>query len=202
MTVQAVSEHKTRTALARTSEALPPDAEIMTGEDVFELGDIGRAELVKGELVRMAPTGHLHGYIEYRFSKVLGIFVDEHKLGRVLTGEVGIYTGRDPDTVRGADVAFISNERLAQVHSHSYLDVAPELIVEVMSPDDRWYDVNDKLTEYFDIGVQIVWVADPLRRQVRVYRSLTEMQILSVDDTLSGGEALPGFGVTVAELFE
>jgi Uma2 family endonuclease len=169
---------------------------------MFELGDIGRAELVKGELVRMAPTGHLHGYVESRFSKVLSIFVDERKLGRVLTGEVGIYTGRDPDTVRGADVAFISNERMAQVQSHSYLDIAPELIVEVMSPDDRWYDIDNKLTEYFDIGVQVVWVADPQRRQVRVYRSLTEIEILGVGDTLAGGEVLPGFDVAVGELFE
>jgi Uma2 family endonuclease len=154
---QVVSGRQTRVALAQTSTTLRSAAETTTGEEMFELGDIGRAELVKGELVRMAPTGHLHGYIGFKFSKILGVFVDEHKLGRVLTGEVGIYTGRDPDTVRGADVAFISNERLAQVQSQSYLDVAPELIVEVMSPDDRWYDVDDKLMEYFDIGVQVVW---------------------------------------------
>jgi len=181
---------------------LQTDITVMTGEDLFALGDLGRTELVKGELVRMAPTGHLHGYIEFRFGKVLGIFVDGHQLGRVLGGEVGIYTHRNPDTVRGADVVFISNERLAQVQSHSYLDVAPELIVEIMSPDDRWSDVNDKLTEYFDVGVQIVWVADPHRRQVHVYRSLTEIKILTVDDTLSGGDVLPGFSVSVAELFE
>jgi Uma2 family endonuclease len=174
----------------------------LTGEELFELGDIGRTELVKGELVRMAPTGHPHGYIEVNFSATLHTFVRRRKLGRVLSGEVGIYTGRDPDTVRGADVAYISNERLAQVQSHSYLDVAPELIVEVMSPDDRWYDINDKLTEYFGIGVQVVWVADPQRKQVHVYRSLTEIEILSVEDTLSGGEILPGFDVAVAELFE
>ena len=202
MTVQIVSGCQTRVTLAQTAATLPSAATIITGQELFELGDIGRAELVKGELVRMAPTGYLHGFVEVRFGKVLSIFVDERKLGHVLSGEVGLYTGRDPDTVRGADVTFISNERLAQVQSHSYLDVAPELIVEVMSPDDRWYDINDKLAEYFDVGVQIVWVADPQRRQVRVYRSLTEIEILGVDDTLSGGEVLPGFGVAVAELFE
>jgi Uma2 family endonuclease len=202
VTVQVVSGRQTRVTLAQTSAALPSDATIITGEELFELGDIGRAELVKGELVRMAPAGHPHGYIEVNFAAALHTFVRRHKLGRVLSGEVGLYTGRDPDTVRGADVAFISNERLAQVQSQSYLDVAPELIVEVMSPDDRWYDVNDKLTEYFDVGVQMVWVADPQRRQVRVYRSLTEIKILGAEDTLSGGEVLPGFGVAVAELFK
>ena len=203
MVVQAISERSlARTVFAPTDELLPTATTIMTGEDLFELGDIGRTELVKGELIRMAPTGHLHGYIELRFGKALSIFVDEHKLGRVLSGEVGLYTQRDPDTVRGADVAFISNERLAQVQSHSFLDVAPELIVEILSPDDRWYAVNAKLTEYFDVGVQMVWVADPHQRQVRVYRSLTEVDILTVDDTLSGGDVLPGFSVPVAELFE
>ncbi len=194
MTVQAIPKDKIST--------LPADAGVLTGKDLFALGDIGRAELVKGELVRMTPTGHPHGHYEVNFVLSLGAFVRQHKLGRVLSGEVGLYTRRNPDTVRGADVAFISNERLAQVQSQSYLDVAPELIVEVISPDDRWYDITDKLAEYFDVGVQVVWAANPQRRQVLVYRSLTEIEILGVEDTLSGGEALPGFGVAVAELFE
>ncbi len=182
----------------------------MTGEELFKLGDIGRAELVKGVLVHKPPAWYIHGYVEVNFAVALDTIVQQHKLGRILTGEVGIYTERDPDTVRGADVIFISNERMAQVQSQSYLDVAPELIVEVLSPDDRWYDVNDKLAEYFNIGVQVVWIADPRRRQVHVYRSLTEVEIFGVDDTLSGGEVLPGFpigtlgrcSVAVAELFE
>ena len=210
MTIQVVSGRQTRVTLAQTTATLPSGATILTGEELFELGDIGRTELVKGELVRMAPTGHPHAYIEVNFSAALHAFVRQRKLGRVLSGEVGIYTGRDPDTVRGADAAFISNERLAQVQSQSYLDVAPELIVEVLSPDDRWYDINNKLAEYFNIGVRIVWIADPQHRQVHVYRSLTEMEILGVEDTLSGGEVLPGFpigtlgrcSVAVGELFE
>lgn len=180
---------------------LPKDSEKMTGEELFALGDIGRAELVKGELIRMAPAGHPHGYIEFNFGRILGNFISEHKLGRILGGEVGIYTTRNPDTVRGADVAFISNERLAQVQSHSYLDVAPELIVEVLSPDDSWSEVNEKLEEYFAVGVKMVWVADPRRQQVYVYHSLTEMERFTTDDTLSGGEVLPDFQVPVAELF-
>jgi Uma2 family endonuclease len=203
MTVRAVPEHHLiRVISPPTSETRSTNVVVMTGQEMFALGDIGRAELVEGELVRMAPTGHLHGYIELRFGKMLSMFVDEYKLGRVLSGEVGIYTQRDPDTVRGADVAFISNERLAQVQSHNYLDVAPELIVEIMSPNDRWCDVNDKLTEYLNLGVQIVWVADPQRRQVHVYRSSTEIKILSVGDTLTGGDVLPGLSISVAELFE
>ncbi len=203
MIVPAVLEHRLVKAIhPRTGKVSMIDVTAMTGEELFSMGDIGRTELVKGELVCMAPTGHLHGYIESKFSAILYAFVEEHKLGRVLVGEVGIYIQRDPDTVRGADAAFISNERMAQVQSSSYLDVAPELIVEVMSPDDRWHDLTDKLTEYFDVGVQMVWVAEPRQRRVHVYRSLTEIEILTADDTLTGGDVLPGFSVPVAELFE
>ena len=166
------------------------------------MGDIGRTELVKGEIIFMSPTGYLHGFIEVNFSSLLRNFVDKHKLGRVLGGEVGIYTARNPDTVRGADVAFISNERLAQAKSKSFLDVAPELIVEVLSPDDRWRDINAKLKEYFAIGAQVVWIADPQSRQVHVYRSLTNVAILSGNDTLTAEDILPGFSAPVSDFFE
>jgi Uma2 family endonuclease len=90
---------------------------------------------------------------------------------------------------------------MAQVKSESYLDVAPELIVEILSPGDRWDEVNDKLTEYFAIGVQMVWVVDPKRKQFHLYRALTEVGILTAEDDISGGEVLSGFSVGVAELF-
>jgi Uma2 family endonuclease len=88
------------------------------------------------------------------------------------------------------------------VQSKSFLDVCPELIVEVMSPDDTWSEVQDKLAEYFAVGAKSIWVADPKRQRVHVYRSLTDLDVLSVQDTLTGGEVLPGFQVTVAELFD
>lgn len=174
---------------------------LLTGEDLFALGDIGRTELVKGEIIRMAPTGYLHGRIELKFGKILDSFVEQHNLGQVFVGEVGIYTHRNPDTVCGADVAYVSHERLSQAQSQSYLDVAPELIVEILSPDDRWSDVTDKLDEYFGIGVQQVWVANPKRQEVFVYCSPTDVKRFAANEKLSGGEVLPGFEVVVAELF-
>ena len=174
---------------------------LITGEALAEMGDIGRNELVEGRIVLMSPTGWRHGKYESRFDYFLSIFVDEHNLGEVLVGEVGLYTQRNPDTVRGADVIFISRERLAKVKSASFLDVAPELIVEIMSPDDRWINVKQKLKEYFTIGVDIVWVVDPSDKTVSVYRSLTEVQILAENDTLSGEDILPGFELSVASLF-
>lgn len=173
----------------------------ITGEDLARLGDIGPSELIKGEIVYMSPTGFWHGSVEGRISRIVGNFVSAQGLGEVFSGEVGIYTQRNPDTIRAADVGFVSRGRLAQVKSKSYLDVAPELVVEILSPDDRWSDLTDKLDEYFAIGVNVIWVVDPRRKQVYVYRSVTDVQRLSVEETLTGGEALPSFSVPVAELF-
>jgi Uma2 family endonuclease len=180
---------------------LSGDAPLLTGKDLFAMGDIGRAELIEGRLIRMSPTGYAHGYIEINLAGILREFVNQHHLGKVFGGEVGIYTHHNPDTVRGADVAYVSNERLAQIHSRSYLDIAPELIVEILSPDDRWDDLMDKLDEYFAIGVQMVWVADPKRQQIFIYHSVTEVERLTLNDQLTGGTVLSGFQVAVAEVF-
>jgi Uma2 family endonuclease len=174
---------------------------VLTGEELAQVGNIGRSELVKGEIVYMSPTGYSHADYEGNFYAALRAHVRKNKLGRVFVGEVGIYTGHNPDTVRAADAAFVSHHRMAQVKSQSYLDVAPELVVEVLSPDDRWNDLMDKLDEYFAIGVKLVWIADPRRQQVYAYHSVTDVQRLSAEDTLTGGEVLPDFSVSVAELF-
>jgi Uma2 family endonuclease len=150
----------------------------------------------------MSPTGDVHGGYESNFDYALRTFVDAHKLGKVRVGEVGIYVARDPDTVRGADAIFISHERYAQKRSKSYLDVAPDLVVEVLSPNDAWSDVMQKLREYFAIGVRLIWVADPATRTVFAYRSITDVREFTERDELPGDDVLPGFAVPVARLFE
>ena len=176
-------------------------SQLVTGEELYRMGDLGRTELVRGEIVHMSPTGFTHGRIENQIGRVLGNFVLKQALGDVVSGEVGIYTGRNPDTVRAADVAFVSTERMAQVKSKSYLDVAPELVVEVLSPDDAWSSLMEKLDEYFASGVKMVWVADPRTRQIYVYHSMTSVERFTEQDTLTGGDVLPSFSVPVAELF-
>ncbi len=198
----AAADTLATTDLPENTISQPAPTSRITGEELFAMGEMPWTELVKGKIVHMTPTGHPHGFVEFNFARVIGTFVYQHKLGRVLGGEVGIYTGRDPDTVRAADMAFISNERMAKVRSRTYLDVAPELIVEVMSPDDRWSAVHAKLAEYFRIGVQMVWVADPGQCQVHVYRSPTRVDILTTADELSGEPVLAAFKVAVAELFD
>lgn len=151
----------------------------------------------------MSPTGDEHGGVELNFGELIKRFVREHQLGKVRTGEVGIYTRRHPDRVRAADVLFISHERYARrTPGPGYLDVAPELIVEVLSPDDTVMGLSEKLREYFAIGVRLVWIADPRARLVYAYRSLTDIREFKDTDTLPGDEVLPGFVVSVATLFD
>lgn len=174
---------------------------LITGEELAEMGDIGRCELVEGVLMMRSPTGWRHGRYEARFAYILQNFIEDNPIGEIFVGEVGIYTGRNPDTIRGADALFISHKRLEQTTTRSFLNVAPELIIEVMSPDDRWSEVKQKLREYFDIGVIQVWVADPADKTISVYRSLTKVQILNEADDISGGEILPDFIAKVADFF-
>ena len=182
----------------------PPQTEaLITGEELLAMGDTSLFELVEGRIIRMSPTGLEHGRYEGKFYKALESFIEQHNLGIVAVGEVGVYTHRDPDTVRGVDATFISHERLSRRQKKSgFLDVAPELIVEVMSPDDRWSEVKQKLREYFAIGVKLVWVADPADKTVYAYRSLTDVREFTEADALTGDDVLPGFTVSIAQLFE
>ncbi len=187
---------------AMVIEQARTETELITGEQLAAMGDIGPCELVKGRIVPVAPAGDEHGKIEIKIGTILYAFVMAHNLGKVRVGEVGIYTRRNPDTVRGADVLFISNERYARKTSRSFLDVAPDLVVEILSPSDRWTDVMGKLREYFAIGVRLVWVIDPRARCVYAYQSLTDVREFTEEDELPGDDVLPGFSVKVAELFE
>lgn len=183
-------------------ELAPTETKLITGEELAAMGDIGPCELIEGRIVPMTPTGGEHGRIEANIGAELLAYVRSHKLGKVLAGEVGIYTRRNPDTLRGADVLFISNERYAQQKSPGFLDVAPDLVVEILSPNDSWIEVTQKLREYFAIGVRLVWVADPQTRSVHAYRALTDVREFTENDDLPGDDVLPGFSVKVAQLFE
>ena len=165
------------------------------------MGDLGPCELVEGHIVPMSPANWKHGVLVGELTGELRRYANPLRLGRVLSGEVGIYTGRDPDTVRGADVAFISNERLADVQSKSFLDVAPELVVEVISPSNTWQEMREKLEEYFEAGVEQVWIVEPKPRRVLVYRDATTAEALSKTDTLHGTGVLAGFKLALSDLF-
>jgi Uma2 family endonuclease len=190
------------TAVQTPAQRAKSKERLITGEELYARGDIGPSELVAGRIVSHMPTGHPHGFIEGLIAFFLMLFNREHQFGRVLIGETGIYTRRNPDTVRAADVAFISHARLEQVQSNSFLDVAPELVVGIMSPGNSWSEVQAKLAEYFAIGVKLVWVVDPQLEQVHVYRALEQVTLLKKQDTLTGEDVLPGFTLALTEIFD
>jgi Uma2 family endonuclease len=149
----------------------------------------------------MTPTGFRHGEIELNLGAALREWAKGTGRGSAQVGEVGIYVRRNPDTVRAADVSFISHERLARQGSSGYLEVPPELVVEILSPEDRWRDVQAKLDDYFSAGVDRVWVVDPKARRVSVYFSPSQSHAFEAGQTLSDEELLPGFSLSVTEIF-
>ncbi|HEX3128560.1 MAG TPA: Uma2 family endonuclease [Thermoanaerobaculia bacterium] len=173
---------------------------LMTGEELARRPDL-HCELVDGRVVPMPMTGHVHGTIEAKLGAKLVAYADRTGRGIAMTGEVGIYIRHDPDTVRGSDALFISHERYARRGPYTFLDVAPELVVEVYSPDDRPGEAMKKIREYLAIGVDRVWYVDPRRRQVRIYRAPEQMETLGLSDVLQDEEILPGFSLPLAELF-
>ncbi|MBL1129503.1 MAG: Uma2 family endonuclease [Chloroflexi bacterium] len=174
---------------------------LITGEELAAMGDLGRCELVAGRIVKLSPTKMPHGRYEFEMARLLGDFVEKHDLGVVMVGEVGVYTRRDPDTVRGADVLYISHERLARATPGGFMDVAPELIVEVMSPSDRWSEVRKKIKEYFEVGVTVVLIVEPEEQTIVLYRSPTDIQEFTANDTLTVVDILPDFNLPLARLW-
>ncbi len=174
---------------------------LITGDELLAMGDTGPCELIDGRIVRMRPTGGEHAAIEAALTAKLHSYVRERRIGWVLGGEVGIYIRRSPDRVRGADAAFVSRERMPTRPGRRFLEVAPELVIEVLSPDDCWQDIRQKIEEYFEIGVERVWVVEPENRAVLVYRSPDESERMREGDVLEGHGTLEGFRLPVAELF-
>lgn len=177
------------------------DSQLITGEELLEMGDIGPCELIEGRIVPMSPAGARHGHIEVKVATILQSFVTANDLGWVMTGEVGIFTKRGPDSVRGADVLFISKERLDKIPDRGFLEVAPELVVEVRSPDETRKDVEEKIKEYLAIGVRWVWYFDPKIHSCAVHSSNKGVQNLNENDVLIGEEILTGLEIKLSALF-
>lgn len=160
------------------------------------------AELVKGVVKEYLVPGLKHGFICSRVDRLLGNHVEAHDLGRVMSNDTWVRTGSNPDTVRGADILYISYERLPKGPlAAGYLTISPDLVVEVKSPSDRWNDLFIKVGEYLGIGVRVVVIVDPATESVSVYRMEDGQRTLGVNDTLTLPDVLPGFSVPVAGLF-
>jgi Uma2 family endonuclease len=182
---------------------LPTTGKLLTAEEFARLPDPADGslqELVRGVVETRPPPGGLHGVCCLRVARRIGAFVEDNRLGTATCNDTGFVSERDPDTVRGPDVAFWSKERLPEV-PEGYIEVAPDLVVEVVSPNDHFSRVTRKLREYFERRVRMVWVIDPQDRSVSVYRSRKDVTVLTEPETLDGADVLPGFSCRVADLF-
>jgi Uma2 family endonuclease len=178
-------------------------ATLMTAEELIRLprGQF-RYELIDGELKQMSPAGHNHGRIAMRLSAPLAFYVGEKGLGEVYAAETGYKLKSNPDTVRAPDVSFIEQKRVNNVgEAKGYFPGAPDLAVEVLSPEDAVSGIEQKMGEWLDAGSRLVWVVSPKMRTVTVYRSRTDIRVLTEKDLLDGGSVVPGFEFPIAKLF-
>jgi len=177
---------------------------LLTVEEFWMLPDEGQPlELVRGRVVAMNQPGFRHGEI---CGNILGI-VREHvrsrKIGRAVCNDSGVQTELDPDTVRGADVAYYSFARLpAGTSPDRYPDVSPEIVFEVRSPWDRWSEIQVKVGEYLRAKVLVVCVVDPETESVIVYRGDQGPQTLEGNEELTFPGVLDEFRVPVSLIFE
>lgn len=176
---------------------------LMTADELLAMPrDNARYELVKGELIRISPNGGEHGTIAAVLTVIMGHFVREKKLGLVFGAETGFKIAFDPDTVRAPDFAFVSRERIPESGiPKGYWGGAPDLAVEVVSPGDIYGEIEDKVLEWLDAGTRMVIIVNPRRRSSTVYRSRTDVKILSENDELSGEDVLPDFVCKVSDFF-
>jgi len=175
-----------------------------TDEEFMALPKDGhRYEIVNGELIDMGNSGALHGYVcslllatlvSYSLSEKLGIVFDSSTAFKMKNGNR-----------RSPDISFFAKERLQGITElpSGFLEGAPDLVVEVLSPGNTVEEMHDKLVEYFDNGTRLAWMIHPSEHYILVYRSAQEPdRLLKSVDALDGEEVIPGFSLPVADLFQ
>ncbi|MCY3021971.1 MAG: Uma2 family endonuclease [Planctomycetota bacterium] len=165
--------------------------------------ELGHCELVDGEVIHLVPGGPEHSFVSNNVGRIIGNYVSRHRLGRVFGNEAGIHTRFEPPCTRGMDVAYFSYRRLPRGRlPKGFFRRPPELVVEVLGEDSTWASVERKVREYHEMGVDMVWIADPDTRTVKQCPRGAEPAVIPATGELGGGDILPGFTVTVAQFFD
>ena len=178
------------------------DTKLMTAEELLNMReDRQRYELVRGALRKRPLMGHLDSYYALNVGSELFMHVEANRLGRAYSSNTGFLLERDPDYVLAPDAAFVRQERVDAVgEERGYFPGAPDLVVEVISPSDRYADVDDKVKEWLNAGVLMVVVVNPRDCTVQVHTPDTVVTLTEAD-TLDGGDVVPGWRLPVADIF-
>ncbi len=174
-----------------------------TPEDLLSMPDGDRYELVDGKLVERMVS-KLSGYVAGLIHNLLQTYCDAHRLGWVFPEGVTYRCfPREPEKVRKADVSFIRRKRLTldEMLADGHTSQAPDLAVEVISPKDLAYEVDQKTQDWLEAGVHLVWIVNPKTRTTAVHKPNTPGVVLRENDTLGGDDVLPGFHCRVADFF-
>ena len=184
--------------------AYVPDmtAPLLTAEDLLKANiPDKRTELVRGRLVVREPASWRHGAVTMNLTARLVQHVELTGAGQLLATETGFTLFRGPDTVRAPDIAFVRRERVP-TDTAAFPDLAPDLVVEVLSPDDRPGETLAKVADWLEAGAQVVWVIDPERRIARIYRQDGTESVLEETDPLVGEDVLPGFRCRLTSILQ
>ena len=173
-----------------------------TAEELLRLPTDGRRmELVKGKVYELPPAGARHGSVAINIGTLLNAHVRLNSLGHVFAAETGFVIHRNPDTVLAPDVAFVDQKRLSQDELPTgFLELAPDLVVEVVSPSESAREVNEKAEAWLRAGTRRVWIINPANRSASVYRSPGDIHTLSEEDSFDGEDIVPGFVCHLGEL--
>lgn len=178
---------------------------LYTADDLLRISSIDdahRYELIRGELIVMSLAGSEHGAIAMRLGGRMQTFVEDQNLGEVFAAETGFKLAENPDIVRGPDLAFVCREHLPEGRiPQSYFPGAPDLAVEVVSPNDNPGKVNDKIQMWLHYGAQVIWSIEPKTHSVTIYSADGDVKVLRVGDRLEDEALLPGFSYPIANLF-
>jgi Uma2 family endonuclease len=176
---------------------------LVTAEELARLPDDGyRYELVEGRLVRMSPVTFDHGRVVLRMGFLLSRHLEQHPSGVVGT-EIGFKLTSNPDTVRGPDIAFLKNERVPSRGERGYFKGSPDLVIEVLSPEDRPRETRQKIDGYIERGVSLVVVIDPGDKTATIFRPTTaKVTLTSETDVVDLGDVIPGFRCQLREIFQ
>jgi Uma2 family endonuclease len=158
-------------------------------------------ELDHGKVIEMPSPGERHGLVCSNVNLLLGLYVRQRRKGYVVCNDTGVLLDRDPDTVRGPDVAYFETSRPYAEMNPKFVEQTPTLVVEVWSPNDRPGKMTRRVATYLRSGVKMVWLIDPEERDVTVYRAGQDDEVYDVSQELPGGDVLPGFRCAVADIF-